>query len=210
MTSVQIPKIMLISITALLYLIGKTCVFAQDSNLSEGFETCKTIANDQARLNCLRTLLPQSSQGPSASPAHDPWPLIRTPHPSGGPDAVAIMRTADTAQSDPDLAGLMIRCQERPGFEVLLVLVRPFPPRAKREVVVVSGTTQSVLNAEASPTGTTLVLPIEATALTSSPWQGMKELTVSIKDPESEIHGVIPLSGLAPALAKLSASCPPG
>jgi hypothetical protein len=210
MTFLQTQKTALISITALLYLVGKTCAFAQERNVSEGFERCKTITNDQARLSCLKTLLPEPLLAPSASPAYDPWPLIRTPHPKGGPDAVAIMRTADTAQSDPDLAGLMIRCQEKQGFEVLLVLVRPFPPRAKREVAVVSGTTQSLLQAEASFTGTALILPIEATAFTSGPWQGMKELTVSIKDPDSEIHGVIQLSGIAPALAKLSASCARG
>ena len=167
------------------------------------------IANDQARLTCLKNLLPSASSGPAASAAHDLWPLVRTPHPKGGPDAVAIMRTADTAQSDPDLAGLMIRCEEKPGFEVLLALVRPFPPRTKRDVVVTSGTTQSVLRAEASPTGTGLILPIEATAFTTGPWQGLKELAVTIKDPEAEIRGVIPLDGLAPAMAKLSANCPP-
>ena len=168
------------------------------------------IASDQARLNCLKNILPKDSPDPSASPARDLWPLVRTPHPKGGPDAVAIMRTADTAQSDPDLAGLMIRCEEKPGFAVLLALVRPFPPRSKRDVVVTLGTTQSVLRAEASSTGTALVLPIEATAFTTGPWQGLKELAVTIKDPETEIRGVIPLGGLAPAMAKLSASCPSG
>lgn len=122
---------------------------------------------------------------------------------------MAIMRTADTAQSDPDLAGLLIRCKEKQGFEVLLVLVKPFPPRAKRDVLIASAT-PSVLHAEATPTGTALILPLEATEFTTGPWQGTKELTVSIKDPDFDIHGVIPLGGLTPALAKLSASCPPG
>ncbi|MBU6461122.1 MAG: hypothetical protein KGL35_28905 [Bradyrhizobium sp.] len=103
----------------------------------------------------------------------------------------------------------MIRCQEKPGLQVLLVLVKPFPPRAKRDVVAAFHSTQSVLHAEASPNGTALVLPIEAAALTSSLGPGPNEFTVSVKDPEVDIHGVIPLDGLAPALAKLSASCPP-
>jgi hypothetical protein len=38
----------------------------------------------------------------------------------------------------------------------------------------------------------------------------MKELAVTISDPEAEIRGVIALHGLAPALAKLTASCPAG
>jgi hypothetical protein len=192
---------------ALVYLFGTTSVFAQGRDVSEDFEKCKVIVDDQARLGCLKNLLPEPSPGSAASTAHDPWPLVRTPHPKGGPDFIAIVRTADTAQSDPDLAGLMIRCEEKPGLEVLLALVRPFPPRTKRDVVVTSGTTQSVLRAEASSTGTALVLPIEATAFTTGPWQGLKEWTVTIKDPETDIRGVIPLDGLVPAMAKLTASC---
>jgi hypothetical protein len=197
---------------ALMYLLGTTSVFAQDRDVSEDFAKCKVIANDQVRLNCLKNLLPEPASGLAASALQDSWPLVRTPRPTGGPDAVAIMRTADTAQSDPDLAGLMIRCQEKekPGFEVLLALVRPFPPRTKRDVVIRSETMQSVLHAEASSSGTALILPLEATAFTTGPWQGLKELAVTIKDPETEIRGVIPLGGLAPAMAKLSTSCPKG
>lgn len=194
---------------ALFYMVGATAVLAQEREISQDFEECKVIADDQARLNCLKHLIPSVASNPATSDTGDSWPLVRTPNPKGGPDAVAIMRTADTAQSDPDLAGLMVRCAEKPGFEVLLALVRPIPPRTKRDVVVTSGTTQSVLRAEASSTGTALILPIEATAFTTGPWQGLKKLAVTINDPEADIRGVIPLDGLAPAIAKLSTSCPP-
>jgi hypothetical protein len=210
MTSAQTELVSLVLGVALSCLAGTTSVPAQARDISQDFEKCKVIENDQARLNCLKDLLPKPSSEPKASPTDDSWPLVRTPHPKGGPDAVSIMRTADTAQSDPDLAGLMIRCKEGPGLEVLLALVRPFPPHAKRDVVITSSTTPSVLHAEASPVGTALVLPIEATAFTTGPWQGLKELAVTIKDPEAEIHGVIPLGGLAPAMAKLSANCQSG
>jgi hypothetical protein len=196
--------------TALFYAVGATAVFAQARDISQDFERCKVIAENQARLNCLKNLLPGDSSKPVTSTTNDWWPLVRTPHPKGGPDAVAIMRTADTAQSDPDLAGLMIRCAERPGLEVLLALVRPFPPRSKRDVVVTMGTSNSVLHAEVSSVGTALILPIEATAFTTGPWQGLKELAVTINDPEADIRGVISLEGLLPAMAKLSANCPPG
>jgi hypothetical protein len=210
MTPAQTQPISLILSMALVYLVATTALFARGRDVSQDFEKCKTIANDQARLTCLKDLLPNTSSDPAASAVHDSWPLVRTPNPKGGPDAVAIMRTADTARSDPDLAGLMIRCQEKPGFEVLLVLVRPFPPRTKRDVVVTAGTTQSVLRAEASATGTALILSIEATAFTTGPWYGLEECAVTVKDPEAEIRGVIPIGGLAPAMAKLGASCPTG
>jgi hypothetical protein len=210
MASVQNQSATLMLSATLIYLVGIAPVFAQERDISQEFEKCKVIANDQARLNCLKNLLPESAPGPAASAANDSWPLVKTPHPKGGKDAVAIMRTADTAQSDPDLAGLMIRCEEKPGFAVLLALVRPFPPRSKRDVAITLGTSQSVLHAEASPTGTALILPIEATAFTTGPWQGLKELAVTIKDPETEIRGVIPLGGLGAAMTKLAANCPAG
>jgi hypothetical protein len=210
MTLAQTQPISLSLSIILLYLVATTSILAQARDVSQGFEKCTAIADDQARLNCLKDLLPNASSDPAASAAHDSWPLVRTPNPRGGPDAVSIMRTADTGRSDPDLAGLMIRCQEKPGFEVLLALVRPFPPRTKRDVVISAGTAQSVLHAETSPTGTALILPIEATALTTGPWRGLEEFAVTIKDPEAEIRGVIPLGGLAPAMAKLGATCPSG
>ena len=196
--------------TALFWILGTTHDIAQGHDVSQDFEKCKVIADDQARLNCLKNLIPGESSQSAVSATNDLWPMVRTPNPKGGPDAVAVMRTADTAQSDPDLAGLMIRCAEKPGLEVLLALVRPFPPRAKRDVVVTSETTQSVLRAEASSTGTALILPIEAGAFTTGSWRALKELAVTIRDPEAEIRGMIPLDGVAPAIAKLSASCPSG
>ncbi|WP_146690782.1 hypothetical protein [Bradyrhizobium canariense] len=184
---------------------------AQQPDISAGFAKCKTIADNQARLDCLKKLLPSSDPAAArAQNTQDLWPLVVTPHPTGGREAISIMRTADTTRSDPDLAGLMIRCQEKPGFEVLLALVRPFPPLARRDIIVGSGTTQSVLHAEVSTLGTGLVLPVEPTAFTTGPWRELKELAVVIKDPEAEIHGVIPLDGLTPAMAKLSARCPTG
>jgi hypothetical protein len=199
---------LLITAIGSVYLNEPTAVFAQRDEASEDFEKCRVIASDQLRLNCLKGLLPQASSDPRAFSLHDSWQFVRIPGRAGGPDAVSIARIADTSQSDPDLAGLMIRCEEKNGLEVLLALVRPFPSRAKRDVAIAWGTTQSVFQAQASPIGTTLILPIEAAAFAKGAWQGLKELAVTIKDPDAEIRGVIPLDGLAPAMAKLSASCP--
>ena len=194
----------------LVCIVGTATTFAQSVDISQDFEKCKVISDDQARLNCLKNLIPGTSPDPVVSATLDLWPLVRTPNPKGGPDAVAIMRMANTGQSDPDLAGLMIRCTEKSGLEVVLALVRPFPPLAKTDVVVNAGTTQSVLRAKASSIGTALILPVEATAFTTGPWRDLKELAVTIKHPETEIHGTIPLDGASPAIARLSASCPPG
>jgi hypothetical protein len=202
------PAISMTFCAAFFCTLGTASVFAQGHDISQDFEKCKVISDDQARLNCFKSLIPSASS--EASATIDSWPLVRTPNPKGGPPAVAIMRTADTAQSDPDLAGLMIRCAEKSGLQVLLALVRPFPPRSNADVVVTSGATESVLHAEPASAGAALVLPIEATAFTTGPWREWKELSVTIRHPDADIRGRIPLDGVAPAIAKLLASCPAG
>jgi hypothetical protein len=190
-----------------IYLNGVISAPTQENDSLRGFESCKVIAGDQARLECLKRLMPKPSTD-TAAPEGGAWRLIRTSRPNGAADAVAMMRTADTTRSDPDLAGLMIRCRETPGLEVVLALVRPFPPRSKRDVIVDSGAAKTVFHAESSPPGTALVLPIDATAFTTGPFRELKLLSVKISDSESEIRGAIPLDGISAAIARLSTNCP--
>lgn len=211
MASTRLQIVPLVLATMAICFAGMDRAFSQGPNPPQGFDACKIIAADQARLECLKKLLPGTSS--DTAPAEEgvaAWRLIKTPHPSGGPEAVAIMRTADTAQSDPDLAGLMIRCQQRPGLEVVLALVRPLPPRSKRDVIVSLGTAESILHAEASPAGTALVLPIDATAFTTGPFRDQSRLSIRINDPETAIRGVVPLDGVGPAITELAANCPSG
>lgn len=211
MAAARAESVAITLIIVLKYLLSAAAAYAGEPDTSRGFEKCRIIADDQARLDCLKRLLaPPPAPLPDARSVQDLWPLVVTHHPAGGRDAVAIMRTADTSRSDPDLAGLMIRCAEKPGFEVLLAVVRPLPPRARREVVIGSGVTQVALQTEISSLGTGLILPVEATAFTTGRWQELKELAVAIKDPEMDIRGVIPLDGIASAMARLAASCPSG
>jgi hypothetical protein len=213
MIPVRIESTLWASIVFVYLLTAVPAVSAEPPGIAEGFAKCKIIDDDQARLDCLKKLLaaPPTAK-PPAEGMVDRWPLVVTPPPpgGGGHDAVSIMRTADTTRSDPDLAGLMIRCQEKPGLQVLLALVRPLPPLAKRSVVVSPTTTPTIIHAEVSPLGTGIVLPVEPSMFTTGQWRELKELAVLIQDPEGDIRGVIPLDGLAPALAKLSARCPSG
>src|ERR1700754_462184 len=96
---------------------------------SHGFDYCRAISEDQARLRCLQDLVAPAGQDSGAAARSDnAWPLKRTPNPSGGPEAVSVVRTANTAKSDPDFAGLMIRCSAgNSGNQILLVTIRPFP-----------------------------------------------------------------------------------
>jgi hypothetical protein len=192
-----------------IYLLATAMGLCQTASTRD-FDSCKAIVADQARLDCFKKLLPDggsSGDAAAGSSSGELWPLIRTPRPDGGATALAIIRTADTTQSDPDLAGLMIRCREKPGPEIVLALIRPLPPRSKRDVVVGSGAGQSVLHAETAPPGTALTLPVDATVFTTGDWRELTQLAVRIIDPEGDIKGVIPLDGIGPAIARLSAAC---
>jgi hypothetical protein len=183
-----------------------THAFCQEAVNHQGFEDCKVISDDNARLNCMRSLL----QGPANAGRtirSDPWILLRTPRPDGGPDAVSVSRTADTTKSDPDLAGLMIRCSDSGGTEILLALIRPIPPRKQKTVALAAGSSHFRTKATAIASGSALLLPDEATALANGPWQTEKGLNVTIEDVETATRGYIPLDGLSVALRNLRANC---
>jgi hypothetical protein len=137
---------------------------------------------------------------------------VRTPNPAGGRAAVSVVKTADVTKSDIGLAGLMLRCGES-NIEVLIVLLRPLPPRAHPKVIVTVGGRQTDFIASVVPPGAELLLPLEATALATGPWQAASDLTVEIgavegDDQPSPIRGVISLAGLGASLPLLQANCP--
>src|SRR5580700_6580223 len=103
-------------------------------------ESCPTIEDSASRMQCYEHFsLDVAQAGAQAWPAaDDAWRLVRTPDPAGGRDAVSITRTADVSKSDLEFAGLMLRCGER-SVEVLIVMVRAFPPRAHPKVKLAAG-----------------------------------------------------------------------
>ena len=191
-------------------------LFAQNPVPDQAFDRCKVINDDSLRLNCLRSIL-QDRETKGGSPAGRDsavrWRLVQTVDPQSDRKAVSIMRTADTIRSDPDLAGLMIRCRSRPGdvppnLEVLVVLLNPLPLRARPNVRLKSESGESRYTASIAVPGALVLLPAEAVALATGPWQSMNELTVDVEDAGLTIHGVVALGGLRAALSDLSASCP--
>ncbi len=134
------------------------------------------------------------------------WQFVRTSNPRGDADAISIMHTADTSRSDLDLAGLMIRCSDgRP--EAVIVVIRPFPLRARPHVVFGKPGNEIQREATVALPGTAIVVPA-ATALVTGPWQGLKDLLIRVDDGQDTIHGVVVLAGLEAAFSELLASCP--
>ena len=135
------------------------------------------------------------------------WRLVRTPNPRGGPDAVSIMQMADTARSDIDLVGLTLRCSDT-GFDVLVVFLKPFPPRTRPKVRLTTGATTVHLEATVLPPGAAISLPAEAATLVKGSSQSSSELAVEVDDDGNATRGVISLAGLGPALSLLTSNCP--
>jgi hypothetical protein len=170
-----------------------------------GFEHCRTITNDAERLRCYEAATAKRSD-PAGANVAGTWRLVRTPNPATGESAISIMQTADISRSDLDLAGLMVRCAEA-TTEVLVVLVRPLPPRAQPKVTVAAAGHTVELTASVVAPGLMLLLPPQANALAAGAWQAAPDLTITVADESAPIRGVIPLGGLGTALRELRANC---
>jgi len=144
--------------------------------------------------------------GSSGSELTGGWHFVRTRNPSGGVDAISIMHTADTSKSDLDLAGLMIRCNEG-HTEVAIVLLRPFPLRARPHVVFGKPGNEIRLEATIAPPGTAVLVSKDATSLVDGPWRALNNLFIRVEEGQSTIRGVVALAGLQSAIKILAASC---
>jgi hypothetical protein len=135
------------------------------------------------------------------------WHLVRTPGPDKSGDIVSIMHTADALQSDPDFAGMMIRCQPRAALQIAFILITPFPPRSRPQVTVSVNHNGVRFQGEPIPPGSMIALPREAEVLAKGPWRSGSELAVDIENGANPIHGIIPLDNLADAISYLQANC---
>jgi hypothetical protein len=188
--------------------------FGQSPDPQASLQRCRTIADAAARLRCFEeaTSKPSNPPAPKPDPGIGAWRLVRTPNPAPGADTVSIMRTADIVKSDIDLAGLMLRCAKS-NFEVIVVLVRPLPPRARPKVTLGTGGSSIDFTATVVPPGAEVLLPADASALASGPWQTAPELSVQIAavdsgEPPAPVQGIIPLAGLGNAIPLLLSNCP--
>ena len=189
--------------------------FAQQPQPSASFELCRRIADEGARLKCFENAKREhgtNSVSHALGPKAGTWRLVRTPNPTGGPDALSIMQTADTAKSDLGLAGMALRCHEG-QIEVLIVLVGALSPKLHPKVEINAAGNSENFTATIVPPGSSLLLPPAASQLALGPWGTTTELAIKIEaEPSSDtmapIQGVIAVAGLRQALLSLLASCP--
>lgn len=180
--------------------------FSQVRALNADFKDCSGKLTPGDLQRCEDMFARKVEAGSRTSQLPGGWRLVKTPDPSGGPDAVSVLHAADTTKSDLNFAGLTLRCGQT-GIETLLILLDPLPRGSQYGVLVKSGSTETPFEAKALQRGEVLLLPPGATALAGGAWQSVPELSVDIAGP-SPIRGSVALGGLAGALSTLSQSCP--
>jgi hypothetical protein len=178
------------------------------ADIPTSVERCAGIADGAARIQCYqRALAPPSAGAPgTAQKPADAWRLVRSRDPGGGPDAVSMMRTADTAVSDLELAGVLLRCGEL-APEMRVVLLTPLPPRARPEITITAGASQLRFEASVIPPGAELLLPQDARALADGLLRSTRAIAIRIDTGGAAIKGSVVVEGLHAALATLSANC---
>jgi len=145
---------------------------------------------------------------PASLAANSPgWKVARVRGPAQGEDFSSIMKIADTSRSDPDFAGLMIRCAPKGKIDVLAVLVRPFPPTSRPQVTITAAQNTQVFEGKMAAAGAAVQLPDEASALAGGIWQSLSSLSVTVKNADEEIKGVVALDGLRAAYGNLVSGC---
>jgi hypothetical protein len=170
-------------------------------------ESCRTIPDSAARLRCFEDATSNYAQRlPTNTSGLDGWRLVRTPRPDGGEDAISMIHIADAVRSDPDFAGLTLRCG-RTGLEILIIVIQPFPPRSRPQVTIGSTNKEWRFETSIVSPGAAVLLPSDASALVTGPWQSLKELPIKIEEGGTTIRGIVPLSGLTTAVQTLMTSC---
>jgi hypothetical protein len=202
------PSLATAAVLGMIVALGVEAAAGQD--VSTDLRRCLAIADSAARLRCVENTAAVREKQPRLdgrgnSGDAGAWKLVRSPDPRGGPDAVAIMHTADVSRSDPDFAGVMLRCAQD-GFEVLVIVIEPRPPRARPRVRLGAPGEEASYEATIAPPFTALLMPKEAASLERST---TPELSIELNGETTAVHGFVPLAGLRPALDGLKASCSP-
>ena len=199
----------LISLASIVLPTSANSIEWQRHRFLPAIENCDSQLWITRHPQCLDRVIPiQAPSLPNGPADIGQWRLVRTPGPQEGRDIVSIMHTADALRSDPDFAGLMIRCREKSSLQIALAVIRPFPPRAHPQVSIISDHTNVRLQASVLPAGTVLSLPNEAEVLAKGPWQSLSQVSFAIEGDGVTIHGIVPLEKLRAALAFLQSNCP--
>jgi len=141
----------------------------------------------------------------AAAPAQG-WQPFTAPGPDG--PVYSIMHTAEALKSDPDFAGMIVRCSPKLRLQVGFALVVPFRPHARAQVTISVSTSQSHrFGATLLPPGSIVLITTDAELVARTLTESSGDVSVLIEG-DHTLHGIVPLHDFRTALASLRARCP--
>jgi hypothetical protein len=200
----------LVGLTTALATMSALATIAASAPAPSDISRCRAIADPGDRFRCYESLTPPVS--PEPSPATPPdtggaqnigkWRLVRTPAPSNGKEAISITRPGELSGSDPDFAGLMIRCADS-DIEVLVILISAMSLRAHPRVSINGQLFESTV----APPGSAILLPKNVVMAARERWPSLATLDLAVDNEGLITKGRVDLTGLQDALNALNAAC---
>jgi len=177
---------------------------------SDGNDTCRGISDFTIRKQCYATINALSAK-PNAEEGvtlPDGWKLAKTVDPGGGADAISISHVADFQKSDPNLAGILLRCVNR-QIELFVIVIEPYPPNIPISLTLKLGNNSaSTHRGSVVPPGVMVRLPPEAATALFDRRQQNDDLNVSLVYGTAQTTtGIVNLTGFEQALGRLRTLC---
>jgi hypothetical protein len=184
-------------------------VKSQAIETSDGNDTCRGISDLMMRKQCYATIDALSSKTTAEGMTLlEGWQLVRTPDPRGGADAISISHVADLQKSDPNLAGITLRCVDR-QIELFIIVIEPYPPNIPINLTLNLGNSSALTyRGSVVPPGVMVRLPPEAATAVFDRRSQPNDLNVTVAYGTAPITtGIVKLTGLEQALGTLKTLC---
>jgi len=177
-----------------------------ESNISA--DPCRSISERSARIQCYETPGTSGNQTKAyGAMLASGWGLVRTSNPSGGVNMISISHAADTKKSDPNFAGMVLRCVED-QIEILLVVIEPYRPNVQIDLTIKVDSSLTSTKGNIVPPGIMIHLAPEAAKLIMEGQRAPDELDVTLASESDGItRGFIKLAGVEPAIVTLKKLC---
>jgi hypothetical protein len=172
-------------------------------------DACRAIMDHNMQLRCYEMSNALGNQmNAQRTDLLNGWRLVRIPNARGGADAVSITHSADLQKSDPNLVGIVLRCEGGP-IDVLLVVIEPYPPQAAIDLTIkVDGSTALTFRGSVIHPGVMIRLPNEIATSIIQRGRSADELSVRMEYGNTRpVAGIVKLAGFAGAIEALTKLC---
>ncbi len=171
-------------------------------------DACRLVPEHSTRLQCYERQGAPGNPTKTGAMLANGWQLTRTLTPKTGVDAISISHAADFEKSDPNFAGIVVRCAEG-QIEVLMAVIEPYPPLITIDVMIKRGKgPELTYRSSVVPPGVMIRLPSEAATSITDDRQRTDELSVTlINGTAPRIAGIVKFAGFEQAIGTLKSLC---